>query len=106
MALAASLFCAPYILQYSQYWSIRIPSFPSYVYRREVASAFFRTFLMGVLGDFDVGVLDESPWPAFAKSIFVLLMSAGALERNMERGDATLPQASSQLLTFHFHLRF
>ena len=76
------------------------------LYPCEVDSALFRTFLMGVLGDFDVGVLDESPWPAFAKSIFVLLMSAGALERNMERGDATLPQASSQLLTFHFHLRF
>jgi hypothetical protein len=39
-----------------------------------VHSALFRTFLMGVLGDFDVEALDESSWPAFAKSMFVLLM--------------------------------
>ena len=40
---------------------------------------------MGVLGDFDVEALDESSWPAFAKSMFVLLMSAGALEPTTER---------------------
>ena len=75
-------------------------------HRCEVDSALFRIFLMGVLGDFEVEALDESPWPAFAKSMFVLLMSAGALEPNMERCDATLPPASSHLFMLHLHLRF